>query len=117
MVRRNGHDIAKPLENIHESIVELTERVGKDFIGSWHQHGDQYTTHLLNVSNTVTQIFEPGADPEDNPTTLLDEPNAIMAGLLLHCAKAEGKAFSLADSLTNNHQDDKWTIKPTASAP
>ena len=36
-----------------------------------------------------------------------------MAGLPLHYAKAEGKAFSLADNLTNNHQDDKWTIKPT----
>ena len=73
-------------------------------------------THHLNVSSTVTQIFEPGADPEDNPTTSLDEPNAIMAGLLLHCTKAEGKAFSLADNLTNNHQDDKWTIQPTAIA-
>ena len=43
---------------------------------------------------------------------MLDEPNAIRAGLLLHCAKAEGKAFSLADNLTDSHQDDKWTIQP-----
>ena len=88
MVRRNGRDIAKPLENIHESIVEWTERADEILPDSWRQHGDQYTNHLLNVSNTVTQIFEPGADPEDNLTTLLEEPNAIMAGLPLHCVKA-----------------------------
>ena len=112
MVRRNGHDIAKSLENIHESIVEWTERTDEILPDSWRQHGDQYTTHQLNVSNAVTQIFEPGADLENNPTTLLDEPNAIMAGLLLHCAKAKGKASSLADNLTDSHQDDKWTIQP-----
>ena len=111
MVRQNGYDIAKSLEKIHESIVEWTERADEILPDSW-QHGDQYTTHQLKVSNTVAEIFEPGAGLEDNPTTLLDEPNAIMTGLLLHCAKAKGKAFSLADDLTDNHQDDKWTIKP-----
>ena len=54
MVRRNGHDIAKSLENIHESIVEWTERPDEILPDSWRQHGDQYTTHHLNVSNAVT---------------------------------------------------------------
>ena len=105
------HDIAKSLENIHESIVEWTERTDEILPDSWRQHGDQYTTHQLNVSNAVTQIFEPGADLENNPTTLLDEPNAIMAGLLLHCATGQGTA-SLAENITDSHQDDKWTIQP-----
>ena len=113
MVRRNGHDIAKSLENIHESIVEWTERTDEILPDSWRQHGDQYTTHQLKVSNADAEIFEPGADLENNPTTLLDEPNAIRAGLLLHCINPKGKAFSLADNLTNSHQDDKRTIQPT----
>ena len=112
-MRRNGYDIAKSLENIHESIVEWTKRADETLPNSWRQHGDQYTTHQLNVPNTVTRIFEPRADPEDNPTILFDGPNTIRASLFLHCTKAEGKAFSLANDLTDSHQDDKWTIRPT----
>ena len=78
-------------------------------------------------ANTATSKY-PTTSTYPTPSPKFSSPEQIRKTTPPHCStnqtpsgqvfsctaqRPKAKPFSLADSLTNNHQDDKWTIQPT----
>lgn len=112
-VRDNGNDLAKSLDEIEAHILKWDDTKIVLLPDSWHGPGgkDRLIDQVI-VANTMDNLFEPIDHLDGDPNDLLGhgDPDAVMAGTLLHYQWAVSTAEEMIHEHLVDREVDDWSI-------